>query len=248
MSDVTRVSAAGAAAEPRTLPHRLREVVPSDPQVVAWAARLHRELFGDIGLIAQLGERLLRRFCYTVLIRDGLMQAAVFEVNGAPAGLAAFTTDSKALHAAATSRYAGLVMRETLVSLLLAPRIVLGLPGAARLLLERGQERIEGGAPVAEMLALGVLPEFRNPEFVRSTGLRIGDLLLNHALGRFRQAGFREARGVVLAENRPALMFFRMRAARMAPYPNAAKPSYEVWFDVAKAATATSPVAGEPDR
>jgi ribosomal protein S18 acetylase RimI-like enzyme len=223
-------------------PFRLREVTPSDPQSVAWAARLHRELFGDIGLIAKLGERLLRRFCYTVLVRDGLMRATVFEVAGAPAGLAAFTTDSKALHAAATGRYAGLVARETLVSLLLEPRIVLGFPGAARLLFERGQERMDGGAPVAEMLALGVLPEYRNPEFVRTTGLRIGDRLLAHALAHFKQAGFREARGVVLADNRPALMFFRMRAARMAPYANAAKPSYEVWFDVEKPpATATEP-------
>ena len=56
---------------------RLREVVPSDEQAVAWAARLHRELFSDVGLIAKLGDRLLRRFCYTVLIRDQLMKATV---------------------------------------------------------------------------------------------------------------------------------------------------------------------------
>lgn len=231
---------AGTAARSGT-PYRLREVVPSDSQAVAWAAQLHRQLFRDIGLIAQLGERLLRRFCYSVLIRDGLMNATVFEVNGAPAGLAAFTTDSKALHAAAMSRYPGLVLRETLMSLLLEPRIILGLPGAARLLLERRQERMESEAPVAEMLALGVLPDFRSPEFVRSTGVRIGDLLLAHALAQFKRAGFREARGVVLAHNRPALMFFRMRAARVEPYPNAAKPSYQVWFDVEK-----SPAPAEP--
>lgn len=234
MSHSTHGSDAGPAAGPGMPPHRLREVVPSDPQAVAWAARLHRELFRDIGLIAQLGERLLRRFCYTVLVRDGLMNATVFEVNGRPAGLAAYTTDSKALHAAAMSRYAGLVLRETLMSLVLEPRIVLGFPGAARLLFERRQERIDSGAPVAEMLALGVLPEFRSPEFVRSTGLRIGDLLLGQALAHFKRADFREARGVVLAENRPALMFFRMRAARVEPYANAAKPSYQVWFDVEK--------------
>ena len=233
MSFSTRGSDAGAAG-PGVPPFRLREVVPSDAQAVAGAARLHRQLFSDIGLIAQLGERLLRRFCYDVLIRDGLMSAAVFEVNGAPAGLAAFTTDSKALHAAAMTRYPGLVVRETLMSLLLEPRIIFGLPSAARLLFERRQERIEGGAPVAEMLAIGVLPEYRSPEFVRRTGLRIGDLLLAHALAHFKRAGFREARGVVLAHNRPALMFFRMRAARMEPYANAAKPSYQVWFDVNK--------------
>jgi ribosomal protein S18 acetylase RimI-like enzyme len=195
---------------------------------------LHRELFGDIGLIAQLGERILRRFCYTVLVRDGLMKATVFEVDGQAAGLAAYTTDSKALHAAATQKYLGLVVRETLVSMVLEPRILAGLPGALRLLRERGHEEIASGAPVAEMLALGVLPPFRTPEFVRRPGLRIGDSLLEHALAHFQEAGFREARGVVLAENRPALMFFRMRASRVEPYPHAARPSYEVWFDVEK--------------
>lgn len=226
---------AGPPAAAETPASRLREVVPSDPQAVAWAARLHRELFADIGLIAQLGERLLRRFCYSVLVRDGLMSATVFEVNGVPAGLAAYTTDSKALHAAAMSRYPGLVLRETLMSVVLEPRILLGFPGAARLLFERRQERIESGAPVAEMLALGVLPDFRTPEFVRGSGLRIADLLLGHALAHFKRAGFRDARGVVLADNRPAMMFFRMRSARMEPYANAAKPSYQVWFDVDKA-------------
>jgi ribosomal protein S18 acetylase RimI-like enzyme len=214
---------------------RLRDVVPSDPQAVSWAARLHHELFGDIGLIAQLGQRLLRRFCYTVLIRDGLMCATLFEVDGKPAGLAAYTTDSKALHTAALNRYAGLVLGETLASLVVEPKIVLGFPGAIRLLFERRREAVEGGAPVAEMLALGVLPEYRTPDFIRATGIRVGDALLNHALGYFKRQGFREARGVVLADNRPALIFFRMRAARVEPYPNAAKPSYQVWFDVDQA-------------
>jgi ribosomal protein S18 acetylase RimI-like enzyme len=214
-------------------PHRLREVHPSDPESAVRAARLHRELFSDIGLIAQLGERLLERFAYTVLIRDHLMKATVFEVNGEAAGLAAYTTDSKAVHSAAV-RYPGLLLRETLISVARDPRILAGVPGAMRLLLHRKQERVEGQEPIAEMLALGVLPQFRSPAFVRDSGLRIADLLLNHALAEFRRAGFRQARGVVLAGNLPALMFFRMRASRVEPYPNAEKPSYQVWFDVDK--------------
>lgn len=214
--------------------YRLREVVPSDEQAVAWAARLHRELFSEIGLIAKLGDRLLRRFCYTVLIRDNLMKATVLEVDGKPAGLAAYTTDSKAVHAAASQKYLGFLLREAIVSTLLDPRIIAGIPGAVRLLFERGNERTEGDRPVAEMLALGVLPPYRTPEFIHRSGLRVGDLLLHHALAYFKEAGFREARGVVLADNRAALMFFRMRASRVEPYPNAAKPSYQVWFDVEK--------------
>jgi ribosomal protein S18 acetylase RimI-like enzyme len=214
--------------------HRLYDVDPGSEADVAAAAKLHRELFADIGLIAQLGDRLLRKFCYSVLVRDGLMGAAVFEVDGQPAGLAAYTLDSKAVHQAVTRRYLGLVLRESLVSLLLEPRILRGFPAAGRLLLERRHERIEGDAPVAEMLAIGVLPPYRAPAFVRRTGLRIADRLLARALTYFRQAGVREARGVVLAGNLPALAFFRMRASRIEPFPGAVKPSYQMWFDVEK--------------
>jgi ribosomal protein S18 acetylase RimI-like enzyme len=222
---------------------RLREVVPSDEQAVAWAARLHRELFSDIGLIAQLGDRLLRRVCYTRLISDQLMRATVVEVNGEPAGLVAYTTDSKAVHTAVSGRYLGFVLREAILSLFLDPRIILGVPGAARLLFERRNERIEADRPVAEILAIGVRAPFRTPEFIRETGLRVGDLLLTHALASFKQAGFKEARGVVLADNRPALMFFRMRASRVEPYACTARPSYQVWFDVEMAPRATQEAA-----
>jgi hypothetical protein len=225
-------TAAGSASAPGA-----PEVGPSDPVSVHWAARLHRELFRDIGPIAQLGERLLRRFSYSVLVRDGLMRATVAEVDGEPAGLTAYTTDSKALHAAATGRYLRLVIGETLLSVLLEPRILTRFPAAFRLLRERQEEPIESGTPVAEIMAFGVLPPYRTPEFVRRTGIHVGDLLLSHALGNIKRAGFREARGVVLADNRPALMFFRMRASRLEPYPNAKRPQYQVWYDLDKVTT-----------
>jgi hypothetical protein len=237
----------GPEAGPTPPVYRLRDVSPSDPESVAWAARLHLDLFSDIGFIAQLGERILRRLCYGVLVRDGLMRATIFEVDGQPAGLAAYTTDSKALHAAPSTRYLGLVLREIVLSTILEPRIVAGFPGAVRLLLERRHERIEGDLPVAEFMALGVLPPYRTPEFVRSIGVRPGDLLLDHALAYFSRAGVREARGIVLADNRPALMFFRMRASRVEPYPQAVNPSYQVWFDTGKA-PATPPITAQSAR
>jgi ribosomal protein S18 acetylase RimI-like enzyme len=231
----------GGGAALRVPEHRLYDVDPENASHVAAAGRLHARLFADIGLIAKLGERMLRRVCYGVLIRDGLMGAAIFEVDGCPAGLAAYTADSKKVHEAPTRRYLWMVARESLVSIVLQPRIVLGLPGAARLLLARGHERIEGDTPVAEMLALGVLPAYRSPEFVRQTGLRVADRLLARGLDYFRQAGFREARGVVLADNLPALAFFRMRASRIEPYLDADKKSYQVWFDVEKLPGQRSP-------
>jgi hypothetical protein len=160
------------------------------------------------------------------------MKAAVLEIGGRPAGLVAYTGDSRAFHAAATQRYLGLVIWETLCSALLSPRIVAGFPSALRLLRDRREEPAEARDRIAEILALGVLPEFLTPALARVSRVRPADLLLGRALADLKAAGCREARGVVLAENRPALVYFRMRASRIEPYLNTDRPSYQVWFDL----------------
>ena len=232
----------------QTPSHELRDIHPDEPVETRWASRLHRELFAQVGLIAQLSERLLQRVAYTLLVREGLMKATVALVDGQPAGLATYTTDSKGVHDAVTRKYLGHVLRESCVSLLLEPRMLLGVPGAIRHMLERRHERIDEGAPVAEVLAIGVLPPYRSPEFIRRTGLRIADQLLIHGLTYFRNAGVREARGVVLANNLPALAFFRLRASRIEPFPHARVPSYQVWFDVERLLGATGPAVADHGR
>ena len=62
-----------------------------------------------------------------------------------------------------------------------------------------------------EVLSLGVLAPFRNARFVRSTGFRIADDLMEHAMGRFRDRGLPLVRVVIDKENLPAQIFYRMR-------------------------------------
>ncbi len=210
----------------------VRELDPSNPRDTGWAAQLHRQLFNEIGLIAQLGERLLQRFCYGRLIKDGLMRAALAVVDDRPAGMIAFTTDSKAVHRAALGSHFGPALREFLIATILAPRILLGVPGAARLLQERRSEQVGDGAPVAEVLAFGVREEYRNRQFVRSTGVRLSDALLRYAMVEVHALGATEGRGVVLASNRPAVAFGCLRATRVVPYGRAAHPSVEIWYNI----------------
>jgi GNAT superfamily N-acetyltransferase len=216
-----------------TRAYHIRSVDPDRDGDSRIAAKLHCLLFGEIGPIAKLGERLLQRYCYGHLLRSGLLKAVFIEVGGQPAGLAAYTGDSTALHRAALHRDLPIVIRETLDALVSDPRLLTRIPGAIGLLWERRREKlpyVPGG--FAEMVAFGVLPPYRSRRFIAQTGLRVPELLLDFALDDARSWGFALGRGVVLVSNKPAMSFFSARAARVEPYVSAARPSVQFWFDL----------------
>jgi ribosomal protein S18 acetylase RimI-like enzyme len=145
------------------------------------------------------------------------------------------------LHQAALRSHLPVVLRETFLALLDEPALLLRLPGAAGLVWERRRERLpEVSVQFAEMVAFGVLPQYRSMRFIRRTGLRVPDLLLDYALDDVRRQGFAWGRGVVLVSNRPAVRFFTARAARVEPYPSAVRPSIQVWFDLSQGSTDSS--------
>ena len=231
MTLTPRRSDARASAERRLL-CEVRDIDPASRTDTAWAAKLHRELFAQIGMIAQLGPQVLQRFCYGRLIEDGLMRAALALVDGRPAGLIAFTTDSRAVHRATVGSHFLVALREVVIATIRSPRVALGFPRAARLIWERRNERFAEGTPVAEAMAFGVRADYRSHEFLRATGIRVSDRLLHHALRSLKSCGVRRVRGVILARNQAAAAFARKCGASVEPYHNAAEPSMEVWFDI----------------
>ena len=222
-----------AEASGATTQARVRVIEPDNEIDTATAARLHAELFGQIGPIAKLGERLLQRYCYGHLLRTGLMKAVLIEVDGQPAGLAAYTGDSIGLHRAALRSHLPFLVGETVRALLAQPSLLLRLPGAARLLWERHREKLPAATgKFAEIVAFGTLPQYRTRQFVRRTGLHTSDMLLDYVLDDVWAQGFTRVRGVVLASNKPAVSFFSIRASRIDTFPSAALPSIQVWLDM----------------
>lgn len=211
--------------------HRLREIDPANQQDIAAITRLHLQLLAH-GPMARLGELFLQRFCYTMLIRDGLMKAALYEVDGRPAGFIAYTTRSISFHRTAIRRHWLYVAGLILVSLLRDPRLLLRLLKGVRLMFSRRAERRLGQDPMAEVLAIGVLPEYRTPEFLRRTGLRLGAGLVAHATSYFQQAGLTRMRMVVEARNKPALVFYHSLGASFEPCRHAGEPMVQVSFDL----------------
>ena len=121
-------------------------------------------------------------------------------------------------------------------------------PRAVRLMFSRRAELNLGRDPLGEVLAIGVLPAYLTPEFVRRTGVRIGDELVAHAASYFRRAGVDRMRMVVEAHNKPALLFYHRLGGRFEPYEHAGEPMVHVWFDLqgsaARAEEVEAPLPG----
>jgi ribosomal protein S18 acetylase RimI-like enzyme len=224
--------------------HRFREIDPAREQDVATITRLHLALL-DWGPMAGLGELFLRRFCYTALVRAGLMRAALFEVDGRPAGFVAYTDRSIAFHRDAIRRHAVYVAWLVALSVLRDPRLFSALWRAVRLMFARRAEGHLGQDPLGEVLAIGVLHEYRTPEFVHRTALRIGDELIGYVAAHFRRLGLDRMRAVVDAPNKAALLFYHHLGGRFEPYERAGEPMVQVWLDLASA-TAPEAAPGPP--
>jgi ribosomal protein S18 acetylase RimI-like enzyme len=211
--------------------HRIREIDPENRQDTAVITRLHLELLWW-GPLALLGETILRDFCYTVLVREGLMRAALYEVGRHPAGFVVYTDRSITFHRSAISRHFGYVTYLTALSLLRNPRVIFWLMRAIRLMVSRRKEHKESRDPLAEILAIGVKPEYRNAGFVRRTGLQISRELVAHAVLYFRRIGLSRMRMIVDADNKPALLFYHGLGGRLEPCKQGGVSAYCVWLDI----------------
>ena len=225
----------------------IREIDPANRGDVAAISGLHLRLLGH-GPMARLGEMFLRRFCYGVLLRDDLMRAALFEVDGRQAGFVAYTSGSITFHREAVRRHWAYVAWLIALSMVHDPRLVARVLKAVRLMFSRRAELDLGRDPLGEVLAIGVLPEYLTPQFVRRTGVRIGDELVAHAAAYLRRTGVDRMRMVVEAHNKPALLFYHRLGGRFEPYEHAGEPMVHVWFDLqgsaARAEEVEAPLPG----
>jgi ribosomal protein S18 acetylase RimI-like enzyme len=210
----------------------LREIDPSLGADVTAVTGLHMRLLGH-GPMARLGEPFLRRFCYTTLLADGLMRVALFEVDGRAAGFIAYTSRSITFHRVAIRRHAPYVAWLLARSVLRDPRRLARVGKAVWLMVSRRAERDLAQDPLGEVVAIGVLPEFRGADYARANGLSIGEALVGHVMARLRADGVTRMRMVVEAHNTATLLFYHRLGARFEPYEHAGEPMVHVWFDLA---------------
>jgi hypothetical protein len=173
---------------PKDIPHSIEEVNPGHRSAVSAVTDLHLKLIGR-GEIARLGRPFLERVCYGMMLRDGLLKSFLFRVNGAPVGFITVTPHSVTLHRRAIRKHFFPFVFILLWSIISQPRGIGPLVKAIRLVMMRQREIDHRREPAGEILAVGVVPECRTPEFIHKSGLRIADDLFGRAVSYFRSIG-----------------------------------------------------------
>jgi ribosomal protein S18 acetylase RimI-like enzyme len=191
----------------------IRRLDPLDEQARRDVAGLHAHLL-PTSPIVRIGRRFARDFYYRSLVADGLVGCHVAYVDGVAAGFLAFTADPAHFMSIGLRRHWPRIARTLLVDVVTDPR------RAAVILWTLGYMRSRKSAVPpgeAELLSLGVMPQFRSIDFVRSTGLRISTELFGRARADLLARGVQRFHGVVEAKNREALMFYQALGCRVDP-------------------------------
>lgn len=210
--------------------HSIREIDPENESDVRKVSKMHLELL-PWGPMSRMGRLFLERFCYTVLINEGLMKAFLYEVDNKPAGFIAYTQCSITFHRTAIKKHFFYVVYIITISILRNPLLVLNLIKAIRVVLSRRGEQRNGEDPSAEILAVGVYPEFRTPQFIRKNGLQISHELFNNAVAYFKGVGIKKMRLAVDSFNKATLLFYHGLGGRTEPIKRGGDELVQFWFD-----------------
>lgn len=210
----------------------LADANPEESEDVEAISRLHNRLI-EWGM-AGLGLDFLRKIVYSLLLRDGLIRAALYRVNGEPVGFVTYTTNAITFHRTALKRYWARVAFVLAKSLVKTPGILLRLTKVLRIVCSRRSETTILRDPLAEILAIGVLPEYSSNISVQHVGKHVPTELVRHAAQYFQRMGFSKIRLVVDRFNMPAILFYSSLGGRFEPYSWGSDPMYQVWLDVAK--------------
>jgi ribosomal protein S18 acetylase RimI-like enzyme len=186
-----------------------------DVEALAAVASLHVRLLPHG--IGQLGPRFLLDFLYRPGVRSGKLHVGLARVDSVPGGFVTYTTDSSAYAAAGLRGQLGTALSALARSAIRDPRILI----AAWRMFRKTGERSEGLAESsdAEILAFGVLPEYREGQFVRRTGIRLSRSLFDHAAARLREMGHTSLQANIEADNLATLQFYRYLGGRFAVMP-----------------------------
>ena len=177
---------------------------PDNREHVVAAARLHAQLLGH-SPIARLGLPFMTRFYYSRLVRDGLIACDFYVHQGEYAGFIVYT-DSPSTFMEEGRRRHFLFLAALLVwcFALWPPRLRTILQAMK---ITRRREPAEDEGRTGELLSFGVLPAHRQARDPR-TGLRISNVLFEHAIATFRDRGFARFRWNLERDNKAAMLFY----------------------------------------
>ncbi len=201
---------------------------PDDPEQVLAAARLHAQLL-ERSPIARLGLPFMNRFYYSRLVKDGLITCDFYVHRGEYAGFVVSTESPSTFMAEGRRRHFVFLLA------LLGWCVVLWPPRLGTILqtmkIARRRQPLEEESRTGELLSFGVLPahrQARDPE----TGLRISNVLFDHAIAKFRDRGFTRLQWNLEGDNKPAMFFYLSYGATATKSETAWPSDYRLTLDL----------------
>jgi len=212
---------------------RLLEIAADDRAGLEAIAELHMELL-DYGPMAGLGRNFVREVCYRAHMEEGVLRVALAEVDGVPAGFIATTPYSLSFHRSGLRKHAVLAGWETVKAIARDPRRLIKLLRALRVLGSRRDElKRDDSVAEGEVVCIAVRPQFLNPRFQRTTGIRLSEALVRRSADYLRRAGIDRMRMLVDSDNKPVLMLYHLLGAHFKNYSLGGEQMVEVVFDLA---------------
>ncbi len=206
---------------------RIRHIAPGDEPGIDVTTELHMDLLG-FGPMAQFGPGVIRETIYVTAINEQLLEVAIAEVDGRPAGFIAYTIDPHRFHSSLIGSHRLKVMAVMAKALLTRPSRLRHVPRALKVVVSR-DDLGENPTPIGtEVVCFGVRPEYLTADFIHKTKVRVGVKLLQHAASYFLQHGFDSTRMIVDADNRPALLFYQSLGGELTACTFGGVPSYIV--------------------
>lgn len=183
----------------------IKRLDPSCPEQIEQIALLHRLLLPE-SQVARLGPLFMRSFYYRELAAEGLINADLDYVEGRPAGFIVYTGLASTFMMSGFRRHWLQLCSVLTASVLRDPSLIAHIYGVATAMLRRRQHSSDRSEH--EILSFGVLPEYRNAEFIRRTGRRISLELFQRAREYFEREKVKYIRMLVRQDNREALFFY----------------------------------------
>jgi cyclopropane fatty-acyl-phospholipid synthase-like methyltransferase len=225
---------------------RVREIAATDRPGLETIAGLHMELLG-FGTMAGLGHEFVREICYRANMVEGALRVFLAEIDGEPAGFVAVTPFARTFHRRGLSDQLGLAAWQTLKAVLRKPARLRALLRSLRELGTRRDETAEKGPEPGEVVCIAVRPAYLAPRFMRSSGIRLSEVLVRHCSQYLQRAGTTRMRMLVGADNKPVLMLYHLLGARFRDVKLGDSPNVEVTFDLEPAPWRTAGGTAEGD-
>ena len=210
----------------------VKAALHDDDQAMALIGAMHVELL-HFGPFASLGETFVREVCYRKEAEEGVLQIAIANVDGEPAGFVAYTSLPFEFHNSIMQRqwlYAGWMAG---MALLRKPRRLLGLPRILRTIGARVRDSRRPDETLGEIVCVAVRPEFLTADVSRRIGERVPETLLRYAArDLFQNYDVTRMRMIVDAENKHALFMYHALGARFEKLVWAGEDKTDVYFDL----------------